>query len=278
MKNLMISKEILLKTVILSFAFWSSSFFTQNYQVTYEVKFKPKKESDSLVKEYMVLKIIKGQSIFYNVNKEKIDSLVRKNNFKAVYTINSSLLRLQVSKSLSKDYSTIGVTFNQFKYWYKEKNPRYYDLKKYGPFKEYTANEAFTYFGQRKWHLLYTPDIPINDGPYIFSGLPGLVIKAESIDGNYSFEAIEIKKLTDSLLLTENKENIKKDKLMKNIGDFIKDPASHRINFKNDFGDSFTYEFGGARDTSYNKTNEIIQKVLQDFNNYPDKDIPVITF
>lgn len=275
----MISKPLLLKTIMMVFLFWSSySFVAQNYQITYEVKFKPAKESDSLIKEQMVLKIIKGKSVFYNFNKEKIDSLVQKNNFEATSTISSSLLRLKVFKDLTKNQNIIGGNFNQFNYWYKDQSPQFKGLKKYGIYKDYTTNEAFTDFGKRQWHVLYTPDIPINAGPYVFSGLPGLVLKAESSDGDYSFEVIEIRKINDETLLTENKENIKKDKLMKNISDFIKDPASHRINFRNDFGDSFTYEFGGARDASYTKTNEIIKKILQDFNNYPDKDIPIITF
>lgn len=279
MKNLMINKYTLLKIILISFIFLlHCNYYAQNYQITYEVKFKPTKEYNSHLKEYMVLKIIKGQSIFYNLNKEKIDSLVDKNNFKALSSITSSLLRLKVSKNLYKDHSNVGINFNQFNYWYKEKDPQYYNLKKYDIYKDYTTNEAFTNFGKRKWHVLYTSDIPITAGPYVFSGLPGLVIKAESMDGDYTFEVIEVKKINDTPLFTENKENIKKEKLMKNIDDFIKDPASHRINFKNDIGDSFIYEFNGAKDESYNSANESIKKIFQKFNNYPDKDIPLITF
>lgn len=276
----MIYKTLLQKIILSLFIFLSSCAYVaaQNYQITYEVQFKPIKEKDSLVKEYMTLKVIKGQSIFYNLNKEKIDSLVNKSNFEAVATVTSSLLRLKVFKNLSKDYCSVGGTFNQFDYWYKEKHPAYSQLKSFGPYKGYTASEAFTEFGQRKWNLLYTSDIPIHDGPYIFSGLPGLIIKAESLDGDYRFEMIEIKKLNDSPPLREYKENIKKEKLMKNISDFIKDPAAHHIHFKNDFGDSFSYEFSGAKDKNYTETNNYLNKIIKKFDNYPDQDIPVITF
>lgn len=276
----MINKFILPNIIIIIFVFWSSCncFLAQNYQITYEVKFKPVQESDSFIKENMVLKIANDQSIFYNLNKNKIDSLVSKYNFKAISSINSSLLRIKVFKNFSKDYNTVGGNFNQFNYWYKEKKIKYYNLKKYGKYKDYAASEAFTDFGKRKWHLIYTNDIPINDGPYIFSGLPGLIIKAESLDGDYTFELIEIKKLEEKSLLAENKENIKKEKLIKSINDFINDPASHKINFQNDKGDSFNYEFGGVKDKNYHDTNENIKNIIQKFNNYPDKDIPIITF
>lgn len=279
MKNLTINIACL-KQVLLLYLFLTPFFslIAQNYQITYEVKFKPLKDNDLLVKEYMGLKVILDKSIFYSLNKEKIDSLVSKFDYKGVSTISNSFLRMKVFKNLSKDFCTIGGNFNQFNYWYNEKQINYYDIKKYGKYKDHIVNEAFADFGKRKWHLLYTNEIPINDGPYVFSGLPGLVVKAESLDGDYNFELVEIKKLLDHDALVENKQNINKDKLVKNIKDFIKDPASHQINFKNDFGDSFNYEFGGTKDKNYNATNDYLNRILKQFDNYPDKDVPIITF
>ncbi|MDM1553839.1 MULTISPECIES: GLPGLI family protein [Chryseobacterium] len=276
MKN----KQTILKTAFIVLLLWISSgyFYAQNYQVIYEVKFKPSKENDAFIKENMILRIFKDQSTFYSLNKATIDSLVNQNNFKAASSTESPLLRLKVSKSLSKNSNTVGVTFNQFQYWYNETNLQYKGLKKHENYKGYSTQEAYTDFGQRKWHILYTTDIPINDGPYIFSGLPGLVLKAESEDGDYTFEMTAIKKIENVSVPELHKENIKKEKLSKNINDFIKDPASHRINFSNDFGDSFTYEFKGARDQNYKETNKRIQELIQKFNNYPDKNLPILTF
>lgn len=280
MKNSLINKYIIQKFIFFLFLFLSSCTYlsAQNYQITYEVQFNPVKEKDSLVKEYMALKIINNQSLFYNLNKEKIDSLVSKLDYKGVSLIKNSFLRIKVFKDLSKDHYTIGGNFNQFNYWYKENKVKFHNLKTYGKYKDYTTSEAFANFGKREWHVLYTNDIPINDGPYVFSGLPGLVIKAESLDGDYSFELIEIKKLGKEFEIKSSKENIRKEKLMKNINDFINDPAAHHINFKNDLGDSFSYEFSGIKDKNYTATNEYLAKIFNQYNNYPDKDIPIITF
>ncbi len=275
----MINRYIVEKVIFFLFIFFATNNLkAQNYQITYEVQFKPVKEKDSLVKEYMALKVIKNKSIFYSLNKEKIDSLVSKFDYKEVSAISNSFLRIKVFKNFSKDFCTIGGNFNQFNYWYSEKKVNYYNIKKYGKYKDYIVDEAFADFGKRNWHLLFTNEIPINDGPYIFSGLPGLVVKAESLDGDYNFELIEIKKLIDQGELMESKQNINKDKLIKNIKDFIKDPASHQINFKNDFGDSFKYEFSGAKDKNYYSTNEYLNKIFKQFDNYPDRDVPIITF
>lgn len=56
------------------------------------------------------------------------------------------------------------------------------------------VNKASTYFAGRKWYAWYAPDIPINDGPYKFQGLPGLIVKIEDNSKTHKYELIEIKK------------------------------------------------------------------------------------
>ncbi|HAO28434.1 MAG TPA: hypothetical protein DCQ68_13835 [Chryseobacterium indologenes] len=280
MKNLMSNKYKLAKLIVFLFILCRSCgyFSCQNYQVSYEVKFKPIKDKDLFIKEKMILNIIGDQSLFYSLNKAKIDSLVNTNNSKAARSMTSPLLRLKVYKTLSKSECSVSGSFNQFNYWYKEQPPKYSHLKKVGLYKNYSAHEASTDFGKRKWYVVYTSDIPINAGPYVFSGLPGLVIKAESLDGDYTFEMTGIKKLSETEEILKPKDNISKEKLNSIITNFMKDPASQRINFRNDMGDSFTYEFNGAKDKNYKDTNASVQKIIDQFNNYPDQEIPIITF
>ena len=39
----------------------------------------------------------------------------------------------------------------------------------------------------RKWQAWFAPEIPVQDGPWQFCGLPGLIMDAESTDGLFSF-------------------------------------------------------------------------------------------
>lgn len=47
--------------------------------------------------------------------------------------------------------------------------------------------QATACYGGRNYTAWYNPDIPISDGPYVFAGLPGLIIKISDEDNWYSF-------------------------------------------------------------------------------------------
>jgi len=47
--------------------------------------------------------------------------------------------------------------------------------------------QATTCYGGRNYVAWYNPDIPISDGPYVFAGLPGLIVKISDDQNWYSF-------------------------------------------------------------------------------------------
>lgn len=51
-----------------------------------------------------------------------------------------------------------------------------------------TCSKAMTNYGGREYTAWYTTEIPISDGPYIFNGLPGLIVKVVDSKGWYDFE------------------------------------------------------------------------------------------
>lgn len=61
----------------------------------------------------------------------------------------------------------------------------------------YPVQKAIGEFGGRTYVAWYTPEIPISDGPYKFSGLPGLILKIADTQNNFNFQCIEIKKQKD---------------------------------------------------------------------------------
>lgn len=57
----------------------------------------------------------------------------------------------------------------------------------------YECQEARCNFRGREWCAYFTEDIPVMDGPWKLSGLPGLIMKASDRNGEYNFECIGIK-------------------------------------------------------------------------------------
>ncbi|AZB09263.1 GLPGLI family protein [Chryseobacterium sp. G0162] len=55
----------------------------------------------------------------------------------------------------------------------------------------YTVQKAEVNFGGRIWTAWFTKDIPVSDGPYKFSGLPGLIVKLEDDKGDYKFDLVQ---------------------------------------------------------------------------------------
>ncbi len=49
------------------------------------------------------------------------------------------------------------------------------------------CSKAQTSFRGREWTVWYAQDIPLSDGPWKFEGLPGLILKADSDDGEIRF-------------------------------------------------------------------------------------------
>lgn len=59
--------------------------------------------------------------------------------------------------------------------------------------------KALRELGGRIWIAWFAPELPFSDGPYKFSGLPGLIVRLESEDGDYKFSLTGIQKISDTL-------------------------------------------------------------------------------
>lgn len=79
--------------------------------------------------------------------------------------------------------------------YYQEDRPVKWEItNETGKQNGYPAQKAVANFGGRVWTAWFTKDIAISDGPYKFSGLPGLIVKLEDDKGDYKFDLV--KKMT----------------------------------------------------------------------------------
>lgn len=68
----------------------------------------------------------------------------------------------------------------------------------------YNCNLAFTTFAGRKYRAWFTSEIPINDGPYKFKGLPGLIVKIEDDKKQYIFQLESLLKKNEKFEFDKN--------------------------------------------------------------------------
>lgn len=92
---------------------------------------------------------------------------------------------------------------------------------------EYNAQKATTHFGGRDWTAWFTFQVPIQDGPYVFSGLPGLILELTDADEDYQFNVTSIKPLKEKYeieLETNKLKGISKKEFIKTYENFRKNP------------------------------------------------------
>lgn len=96
----------------------------------------------------------------------------------------------------------------------------------------YECVQATTDFHGRKWTVWFAPEIPVQNGPWKFDGLPGLILEAVSEGGQYLFEATGLQqtdKIITPVYLTDEYEKTTRLDFLKNKRSFIDNTLS-RLN------------------------------------------------
>lgn len=213
----------------------------------YELTFKPKKDSAKLEKVMMSLDIVKDRSIYRDFTAIGQDSIL-KVQFEA-------MKKAGVLKDLSKSFKMpkfsekIVKTYPDMKIQYIERiangfspmNIGYNETLKLdwkisdekAKIGAYNAQKATTEFAGKKWTAWFSSELPFQDGPYKFSGLPGLIVKIEDEGKNYSWVLQGNKKIPnwEELTYMEKLSNVglkvtemPREKFEKTFNDFKKDP------------------------------------------------------
>lgn len=182
------------------FSFFSVVMLAQNQRFIYEYKFvTDSTDKNKAEQEIMYLDIAKKGSKFYSQKRFEADS-IREDRIAKKMRDFTGIDYGKISFSVEKSYPDYKVLFfNQLDVdYYKVKDQRKLDWKilpekeKIG---EFNAQKASVNFAGRKWTAWFVPDLPIQDGPYKFYGLPGMIIKVEDNTQSHSFVLKGIKKI-----------------------------------------------------------------------------------
>jgi len=170
--------------------------FAQINKFVYQYKFIPDVNNmDSVSAEEMILDVSPQRSQFYSYKNYIKDSTALAYEQRGVSYMppNQEYLNFRVSKDILKGEVRM-VTDVGFKVYEVTQKP---DIKwkitnKRKTHLGHELISAETDFGGRHWEAWYAPAIPIQDGPYKFFGLPGLILLLEDSTGSHRFAAEQI--------------------------------------------------------------------------------------
>lgn len=72
----------------------------------------------------------------------------------------------------------------------------------------FQCQKAKAHFRGREWQVWFTPEIPISEGPWKLSGLPGLILQADDVKNEFGFKCIGIVE-SDQSITKDSKKSIK---------------------------------------------------------------------
>lgn len=227
------------KLGIIALALFIQNVSAQTNRFVYQVTMKPDAENKTDIKtENAYLDISPEKSVFYSENRIKRDSIMQKafqggGGRGSINRDQMEGLRTNINYSIEKDKTNQKTYFKdrigRDIYSYEEDRPLNWKIesetRKIG---EYKVQKAETDFGGRKWTAWFTTDLPYQDGPYKFGGLPGLIVKVEDDKGDYSFDLMKNYKIAEFPTLNQfgNTLKVKRTDYLKQQQKFKTDPMS----------------------------------------------------
>ncbi len=214
--------------------------FAQNQRYIYEYKLvKDSTNKANQRTEMMYLDTTKEGSEYYSYTAYHSDSLVRaalETELKATGMVNiKPNMKVDAERySVSKTYPDFKtelhnrIGMNRYKIA-DERKLTWKILPDKQQIGKWQTQKATLDFAGRLWTAWFTNEIPLQDGPYKFSGLPGLIVKIEDKTQSHILELKGIKTLT-----AEEVKNYKKPKnelalsmkqYQKLLDDYAKDPT-----------------------------------------------------
>jgi len=182
---------------------------------------KETKEENSRASSQVVVQIGKNYVKSMDVNKQILDSLdiaFSKLDLITVEEMNVSLpiyrknaFRMDVFYDIAQDKYTVQKKVYTSSYEYEVApesihNNQWKLKKEYKTVLGYKAQKATLDYGGRKWIAWFTKEIPVNYGPYVFGGLPGLIIDISDSEGDYVFTMKGLSKSKEDIYIDNNPE------------------------------------------------------------------------
>lgn len=180
------------KNIVFILIFISGMMFSQMHRFVYEMTYRKDSTSNKTGFLKMVLDVGREETKFYDFDFLRVDSLNKITMTEQTNSKSQQLTKRKTGSSVNQNYRD-----NIFDYFVieSEDEMNWKLLPETKDVADYHLQKAETDFGGRHWIAWFCKDIPINEGPYKFRGLPGLIFEVADSQNNYAYRFVSSKNL-----------------------------------------------------------------------------------
>jgi len=165
---------------------------SQTHRFFYEVKYKEDSTQTTHQKSFAVLDINPDETKYYDYSFLEKDSLNKINQSQNT----SWTAQIPVTRKKSTNTNINFAFAGDQLYSYPTQDVIEWKLsEETKKISDFNAQKATSNFGGRKWTAWFVKQIPFSEGPYKFTGLPGLIVSLEDSQNQFSFNLIKSKKI-----------------------------------------------------------------------------------
>ncbi|WP_344831466.1 GLPGLI family protein [Chryseobacterium ginsenosidimutans] len=250
---------------------------SQTHRFIYELQLKMDSTETDYQKFNMILDINSKDVKFYGRNLFIADSINKKfgNTDNKHVDMTGQIVKRKINTFDNENFTNIKFGY----YSYKTHDKIIWNIsKETKDIQHYTLQKATARFGGRDWIAWFNKDIPFNEGPFKFSGLPGLIFEIYDTKKNFIYNLIKSQELpnvypTDDFLESNfgNKAIPITEKQKQKLSlEFYNDPFSfERTNF-NKANNNLNININGKEIHTIDELNsqtKNMQEVIKKYNN-----------
>jgi GLPGLI family protein len=197
------------KHIILILFFAKALLFSQNLLFIYEVTINSNINKKSPKTERYFLDISDSKSVFRSENDRYYDSLREKSGRGLGAPIDFNQLYSHKDKLKGEVYKT--VTFPLIVDTYDvliEEKLDWKLLNDSATIANLKCQKAIVNYGGRNWEAWFAKSIAIQEGPYIFHGLPGLIVQITDTSNDFKFNLVYYKDKKDYIFFSPKKGKV----------------------------------------------------------------------
>lgn len=134
--------------------------------------------------------------------------------------------------------------------------------------------KATTNWGGRKWTAWFTTDIPFQEGPYKFHGLPGLIVELSDNKKDYQFELVKSQKISKPVknmyidFMVKNAVSVDDKKYRDSKLKYYDSPISYLRNFTQQTQSSDEFYLNDGTKVGQNNSREVNERLKEKIRKY----------